>query len=104
MNTDIRTITRILDAEGVFEHATLLDPEAIVNIALSLAGTQNPNDLMLWLRFYAARYGVTTSDLAIDALIVLSHSAEFVGAQIANAAEAQARQLRLRELVSAVAA
>ena len=104
MNQDVRTITKILDAEGVFDEARLLDPEAIVNVALNLAETPNPNDFMAWLTFYAARYGVTVSNLAIDALIVLSYSAEFVGARIANAAEAQARQLRLRELVSAVAA
>ena len=104
MNPDIRTITRILEAEGVFDQAKLLDPEAIVNVALSLAATQDPNTFKEWLGFYAMRYGVTISDLAIDALIVLSYSAEFVGAQIASAAEAQARQLRLCELVGNVAA
>lgn len=93
LNADIRTITDALEAKGVFSLAYLLDPEAIVNVAMALATTPNPNDYTLWLGLYAARYEVATHDLAVDVLIVLSHAADYVGAGIAKAAHSEVRQL-----------
>jgi hypothetical protein len=93
LNADIRTIASILESQGVFDQASLLDPEAIVNVALSLAGMPNPNEYKLWLALYASRYQVSTADLATDVLIVLSHAADFVGSVISKASASQVKQL-----------
>jgi hypothetical protein len=95
LNADIRTITDALQAKGVFDLATLLDPEAIVNVALSLANMPNANEYALWLSFYAARYEVSTDTLATDALIVLAHADGYVNADIAKAAQSQVKQLAM---------
>jgi hypothetical protein len=95
LNADIRTITDALQAKGVFDLATLIDPESIVNVALSLASMPNANEYALWLGFYAARYEVSTDALATDALIVLAHAGEYVNAAIAKAAQSQVKQLAM---------
>lgn len=68
-------------------------PEAIVNVALSLARMPNPSDYKLWLALYANRYQVSTTDLAVDVLIVLSYAADFVGSVISKASASQVKQL-----------
>jgi hypothetical protein len=95
LNADIRTITDALQAKGVFDLATLIDPEAIVNVALSLASMPNANEYALWLGFYAARFEVSTDALATDALIVLAHASEYVNTAIAKAAQSQIKQLAM---------
>lgn len=93
MNPDILAIVDALTAKGVFDAARLLDPASIVTVALSLASMPTPNEYALWLGCYAARYEVSTAALAVDVLIVLSHAADFVDAQIASAAKSEVRRL-----------
>ena len=90
---DARAITDALESTGVFDRAKLLDPEAIVNVSIYLASTKDPNDYRVWLAMFAERYNVTTSDLATDALTVLSHCGGFVASGIARAAQSEAREL-----------
>lgn len=93
MIVDINALTDALESTGIFDTAKLLDPEAIVRVAISLANTANPNDYMIWLSMYAGHYGVAVSDLATDVLIILSRCAGFVGPGIARAAESHVREL-----------
>lgn len=93
MTTEIREITDALESKGVFSVARLLDPEGIVHVAMVLATAPGPSEYRMWLDVYAAHYGVGTTELAMDALVVLSHCGEFVGHGISNAAQSHVRQL-----------
>jgi hypothetical protein len=90
---DTHEITNALEAKGVFNLARLLDPEAITAVAMKLATSPGPNEYSMWLDFYAMRYSVATYALAEDVLIVLSHSAEYVGDFIAKNARSAVCQL-----------
>jgi hypothetical protein len=93
MNAGIRSIVDALEPMGVFDLATLLDPATITNVAIDLASCRDPNEYAVWLKIFSESYGVSTSALATDVLIVLSYCSDHVGAVIANAAGNEVRQL-----------
>jgi len=93
---EINEIVDALESTDVYDTANLIDRVSITKVALSLAETATPNEYLEMLSLWAIHHQVSTTDLAVDVLVVLAHAGEFVGTIIATSAASQLRAMNLQ--------